>query len=218
MHLSLIPFAPCPWVSRIDARFSLTGDTIVCTWALTGNTREIAWRFFPDDDRVAPDRVAPDRVAPDRVAPDRVAPDRVAPDRVAPDRVNNLWEHTCFEFFIGSVNTTRYYEFNLAPGGDWNTYSFSDVRQDMQETTRLICQSSDFQLAPGEAWLEARLQFSEPVHEDSFRVGIAAIVEGTLADPQSGRSHAFFALTHPGARPDFHHRDGHTLLVTRICQ
>ncbi len=201
MHTSLIPFTPCAWVSAIDVEFSLSGDEILCAWALGGNTNSILWPARTDN----------------------------------PKRVMGLWQNTCFEFFIGPAAATHYYEFNLSPGGDWNTFSFSDVREDMQETRDLVCEHSQFTLTQDEAYLEARLRFCSAATDDLFRVGVATILEhkqdaghtsagrtsagrtsaGHTSAGRTSAGHTFFALNHPGVRPDFHRRDGHTLIVRR---
>lgn len=50
-----------------------------------------------------------------------------------PTRQHDLWQHTCFEFFVGLTGRDRYWEFNLSPAGHWNIYSFESYRQGMQE-------------------------------------------------------------------------------------
>src|SRR4028119_1867556 len=50
-----------------------------------------------------------------------------------PLRKNELWQETCFEFFLGIKNFERYWEFNLSPAGHWNIYHFDGYRQGMQE-------------------------------------------------------------------------------------
>ncbi len=34
-------------------------------------------------------------------------------------------------------NSTKYWEFNLSPAGDWNVYRFTDYRQGMEEETAI---------------------------------------------------------------------------------
>ena len=33
--------------------------------------------------------------------------------------VDRLWQHTCFEAFVGVPGADPYYEFNFSPAGDW---------------------------------------------------------------------------------------------------
>ena len=37
----------------------------------------------------------------------------------APTRTDGLWQHTCFEAFVGTEGNSAYREFNFAPSADW---------------------------------------------------------------------------------------------------
>ncbi|PMB10887.1 hypothetical protein CI592_04150, partial [Fischerella thermalis CCMEE 5328] len=41
----------------------------------------------------------------------------IAPLSNTPQRKHELWEDTCFEFFLGIKNSQQYWEFNLSPAG-----------------------------------------------------------------------------------------------------
>src|SRR5688572_16223967 len=49
----------------------------------------------------------------------------------SPERQDGLWEHTCFELFCARRHSVRYWEINVSPCGNWNTYRFDDYRQGM---------------------------------------------------------------------------------------
>ena len=51
-------------------------------------------------------------------------------------RINNLWEETCFEFFIRDENATSYKEFNFSTTGAWNIFEFDDYRKNMRESNQ----------------------------------------------------------------------------------
>lgn len=120
----------------------------------------------------------------------------------------SLWEHTCFEFFIGADNSTGYYEFNLSPSGDWNSFTFSDVRKDRAETPDLVCTHSsagaddDCRLT-----VTSRARFVPPGGPGRFRVGVSAVIE------QTDGKRCYFALSHDGNQPDFHRRSNHRMVV-----
>lgn len=125
-----------------------------------------------------------------------------------PHRKMSLWEHTCFEFFIGSEREAAYYEFNLSPSGHWNSFGFSDVRKDMTETHALIGNRSTVaEDEAGRITVTATASFAPRGPAGPFLVGVSAVIEGT-----DGRLH-YFALSHDGARPDFHRRSNHRLIV-----
>ena len=50
-----------------------------------------------------------------------------------PERRNNIWQETCFEFFLGLKDYDQYWEFNLSPSGHWNVYRFEAYREGKQD-------------------------------------------------------------------------------------
>jgi hypothetical protein len=119
-----------------------------------------------------------------------------------PTRKNELWQDTCFEFFIGIKDSPRYWEFNLSPSGDWNIYGFDGYRQGMQEEVTFttlpfsVHQSSDC-LAIA---LDIDLDQIVPV-EQSIDVAITTVLN--YGDGEV----SYWALTHQGTEADFHLRD-----------
>jgi hypothetical protein len=120
-----------------------------------------------------------------------------------PQREHGLWEHTCFEFFIGSVASTSYHEVNLSPSGNWNCFSFTDVREGMKESETLTLRTFDSHKSDQNANLRATLDFKR-LRPDSLRIGISAVIE------MNTRLH-YYALSH-GETPDFHARQHHALM------
>ena len=141
-----------------------------------------------------------------------------------PDRTAALWEHTCFEAFVATANGSAYREFNFSPSGQWAAYAFSDYRR------------RDESAAPGtppqitSRRLAGRLELAAIVAPDALppgavtlRLGLSAVVEAADAPQMKGPmaqnplrdtvdgSHSYWALQHPAARPDFHHRAAFTL-------
>ncbi|MFZ2852728.1 MAG: DOMON-like domain-containing protein [Rhodocyclaceae bacterium] len=120
------------------------------------------------------------------------------------ERTDGLWQHSCFEAFVGRQGDPAYREFNFSPSGQWAAYAFSDERlrdaandpndapqitvhrfADRIELAAIICAAA---LPPGTAVLQ---------------IGLAAVVEAT--ETVDG-GHSYWALTHPADRPDFHRR------------
>jgi hypothetical protein len=50
----------------------------------------------------------------------------------AGQRLDGLWQHTCLECFLGAAGQEAYWEFNLAPDGDWNVYALDGYRQGLR--------------------------------------------------------------------------------------
>jgi hypothetical protein len=125
-------------------------------------------------------------------------------------RAMNLWEHTCLECFIGPVSQPDYIEINLTTSGQWNSFHFTDVRQEMAESPLLVCESmSPTPPRPDGYDCAAQFNLSAWAEVAEFRIGIAAVIE-----TRAGERH-FFALAHPPTRPDFHHRANHLIQLAR---
>ena len=127
-----------------------------------------------------------------------------------PTATDGLWRHTCFECFVANGHGTAYREFNFSPSGDWAAYAFSaervrDPAAPALPAPRLRC-THDAHTLMLDAWvLDDALPGSAPL-------GLSAIIEaqdGTLS---------YWALHHPVARPDFHHRGGWTARLPAINQ
>jgi hypothetical protein len=127
-----------------------------------------------------------------------------------PNREMNLWDHTCVELFIGPLSESRYCEFNLSPSGQWNTFLFDNVRENMRQAQSVEClESSVRDIAEGHRQIETTIRFDTWQDHHEFRVGISSVVELT------GGTMQYFALSHPGSRPDFHARSGHEIRLKR---
>ncbi|OUC15704.1 MAG: hypothetical protein B0A82_05400 [Alkalinema sp. CACIAM 70d] len=126
----------------------------------------------------------------------------IAPPAKIPERRDNLWETTCFEFFLGLQNSPQYWEFNLSPAGHWNVYRFTDYRQGMEPETQIT--SLPFQVNQQNHQLDLMIEFNLASIISAtqwLEVGITTVVQdcaGTVT---------YWALTHPGDQADFHRRD-----------
>lgn len=130
------------------------------------------------------------------------------PDRFG--RADGLWEHTCFEAFVGLVGDTAYREFNFSPSGQWASYSFSDYRR--PDECPLVVPPPEFSVRSTAGRLEVVVRLAAealPIADGSaLQLGLAAVVESI--DTVDG-SFSYWALRHPEALPDFHHRNGFAL-------
>ena len=119
-----------------------------------------------------------------------------------PTRQYDLWEHTCFEFFLRLKNSTKYWEFNLSSAGHWNVFRFPDYRQD-------IAEEMAFASLPFEVIQQADLlQLDLEVNLDKIIAGDRKLEVAitTVVEDKAGQL-SYWALTHPGTEADFHHRD-----------
>ena len=127
------------------------------------------------------------------------------PKPQAPAAVDGLWEHTCFEAFIAVAGDADYREFNFSPSGQWAAYAFSNYRVRSAWTAGQT-PTIDVTQADGFLLLEAVIA-DLPINMTGkpFQLGLTAVIES------NDGSRSYWALHHPKARPDFHHRAGFIL-------
>ena len=117
-----------------------------------------------------------------------------------------LFRSTCFEAFLGVPGGAAYREFNFSPSGQWAAYRFSAERQrDTRATAPAVAPRTELHTTPERLCLQAWLHWQAlpaAVPGQAWEIGLSAVIE--TRDGQL--SH--WALQHPGARPDFHHRSG----------
>jgi hypothetical protein len=119
-----------------------------------------------------------------------------------PLRKDGLWEETCLEFFLALKDAPRYWEINLSPSGHWNVYHFSTYREGMQEEAAFTSLSfrvergKDLFLLDVNLPLDGIISPKTPLH-----VGVSAVIK--LRSNQM----TYWALSHPGQKPDFHRRE-----------
>ena len=118
----------------------------------------------------------------------------------SPTRQYDLWDRTCFEFFLRLKDTSKYWEFNLAPTGDWNVFRFPIYRQDIAE--EMSFKDLPFKVMQNEYLrLNINIDLDRIIdREQNLDVAITTVVE-------QDRQLSYWALVHPAQEPDFHHQD-----------
>jgi hypothetical protein len=121
-------------------------------------------------------------------------------------RGDGLWRHTCGEVFIGSTAAPAYREWNIAPCGAWQAYDFTAYRAGMRPAD---VQPPRIRLdhGPSTLTLTAHLPLADSPDDGDLRLGVTAVLEDT------GSTLSYWALKHPGERPDFHHPASFTLTL-----
>ncbi|MDJ0746449.1 MAG: DOMON-like domain-containing protein [Xenococcaceae cyanobacterium MO_167.B27] len=121
---------------------------------------------------------------------------------INPERLDELWQETCFEFFLKIINTSNYWEFNLAPSGNWNVYHFDDYRQGMKKETAF--KNLPFSIEHNNNSLKLHLALNlEPIinTEQDLVIGISSVIK-----TQSGNI-SYWSLIHPQPEADFHSQE-----------
>lgn len=119
--------------------------------------------------------------------------------RPGASRADRLWQHTCFEAFVGQ-ESGRYSELNLSPSGEWNLYQFDAYRSGMQPAP--LARPPEIRFDREE---RATLTASVGLDARWFDLGLAAVIE------EDGGRLSYWALAHRGPKPDFHDRSTFTL-------
>jgi len=124
------------------------------------------------------------------------------PAPCAPAFADGLWHHTCGELFVARTGKADYREYNFSPSGEWAAYGFADYRTPQVSSFDAVVPEISVKqgdagffmcvdLPPGTIQLDASLQLSVTM--------VLEASDGHLS---------YWALLHPCAQPDFHHRDG----------
>lgn len=123
------------------------------------------------------------------------------PPTTAPARRDGLWRTTCFEAFIRPDAGAVYYEFNMAPSGDWAAYRFDAYRRGMADAG-VGAPRIDWRIDGRAGLMTALLDLEALSPSPSARLGLSAVLESMAGEK------SFWALAHPADKPDFHRADG----------
>ena len=127
-----------------------------------------------------------------------------------PVRSHELWENTCFEFFLGVKDSAQYWEFNLSPAGHWNVYHFDGYRQGMQEETAFNILPFSIQKQSDSLTLVLDVDLGKIVAiEQELQVAITTVIKNKNCDITC------WALAHSGIEPDFHLRDSFMIELSK---
>lgn len=126
-----------------------------------------------------------------------------------PSRQDKLWEHTCWEFFIGVRGDRSYWEFNLSPSGDWNVFHLDDYRQGLRWEDRIFALPFTVDRATNSMDLKLAFNLSQIIASDRpLELGITAVIESAMGEI------SYWALTHAGKEADFHLRDSFAIALS----
>jgi hypothetical protein len=113
-------------------------------------------------------------------------------------REDGLWQHSCFEAFVGVVGEPGYCELNFATSAKWAAYRFDDYRAGMRDLDH-VAHSGNWTMPPSE--MKARFVIRDLDQPREWRLGVSVIIEA------KDGSKSYWALKHPPGKPDFHHAD-----------
>lgn len=120
------------------------------------------------------------------------------------ERQDYLWEHTCFEVFLGIQQQDAYREINLAPSGAWQAYVFEEYRYPecmppaYAQDIRLV------QLQRTKYGISAVLDLKAWLNQHQIK--LSQVYMGLTAVIETQQQHHYFAMQHSGKQADFHNK------------
>jgi hypothetical protein len=131
---------------------------------------------------------------------------RIPAPAARPERRDALWEQTCLEFFLADARSEAYREVNLSPAGHWNVYRLTGYRRDLEQDPAVDRLPIGLERTPGRLDLRVEIDPARLLPPDAPLLlavcAVLAAADGSLS---------YWALDHPGSRPDFHLREGFRL-------
>ncbi|HVI98430.1 MAG TPA: DOMON-like domain-containing protein [Sphingomonas sp.] len=112
-----------------------------------------------------------------------------------------LWQHSCFEAFVGARGDKGYREYNLSPSSQFATYAFDDHRDGMRNAADAIVVEQHFSRTAEEARMRALVQLEGLADAPCWEIGLTTVIE------ELSGAKSLWALAHPDGPPDFHARD-----------
>ncbi|WP_455206200.1 DOMON-like domain-containing protein [Kaarinaea lacus] len=118
-----------------------------------------------------------------------------------PSRKDQLWNSTCCELFVGASDKSTYWEYNLSPSHDWAIFGFTDYRENKTDelSVSVLEVNTEFD-NDKEYGLNSILTLPDALVGQNLDIGISMVIQDKAGNPH------YYALSHPGARPDFHDR------------
>ncbi len=94
------------------------------------------------------------------------------------------------------MGSNRYFEFNFSPSFQWAAYTFDGYRSGMQA---LPSHDPEIVISSSQNYFFLAIEALPELPAVAVKVGLAAVIEETNG------SKSYWALSHPAAKPDFHH-------------
>ena len=126
-------------------------------------------------------------------------------------RGDKLWQHTCFELFVGAKDEPAYCEFNFAPSREWAAYSFRRYREGLPLPAEDLL--DEIHVNSG----KEIIRLDAIIHLDLLPIPARAplrIALSTVLEEQDGTL-CYWALRHAPGKPDFHHDEAFALILDR---
>src|SRR3546814_5850205 len=94
------------------------------------------------------------------------------PDPSAHEFADLLWQHSCFEAFVGASGAAGYREYNLSPSSRFGIYAFDGHREGMRNATDAIVTGQHFARTGDEARMSAVVRLDGLMQAPLWEVGL----------------------------------------------
>jgi hypothetical protein len=124
------------------------------------------------------------------------------PDAVdMPGRKFALWEATCLEFFVAIIGHADYWEFNLAPNGNWQVFHLNDYHEGLKDEAAI--NYLPFVVKQDDQGLQLDLSIDLTClfpPDTKLEMAITAVIQAATGE------YSYWSLQHGGEEADFHRR------------
>jgi hypothetical protein len=118
-----------------------------------------------------------------------------------PQRRWELWEATCFEFFVAPLGELYYWEFNMSPSGDWNVFRLDGYRQGLRNEEAVLDLPVVMKRRSDGITLDLQFDLEKLVTaEQAVEVAVTTVIQN------QNHNFSYWALQHTGQAADFHRR------------
>jgi hypothetical protein len=125
-----------------------------------------------------------------------------------PTRQWELWETTCLECFIGLPEAQNYWEFNLAPNGNWNAFALTGYREGIAEAAEIASIVIATDRTADRFTLSTTIPLSAIIPtRKPLEISITAVIQ------TQDQAISYWAIAHCGDAADFHRRDSFMLTL-----
>lgn len=119
-------------------------------------------------------------------------------------REDYLWQHTCFEIFLGVKGEDYYREINLSPSQNWQAYQFEEYRYPEDIPPQPAFDIELLQLKRTHYGLNVSLDLTEFMLKHQLKwtdlfLGLTAVLKTTQGEH-------YFAMQHSSPQADFHNK------------
>lgn len=129
----------------------------------------------------------------------------IPPPKAEGDRLFDLWNHTCFEFFLGIQGTSEYWEFNLSPTSDWNVFHFLNYRHNIVEEVNFNSLPATIVRDKDCLKLALEVELAKIISPNiNLEIGMTAVIEAQ-------HQISYWAVKHAATKADFHDRAGFSI-------